>query len=163
VVVGGGDTAAVDALLLSRIAEKVILVHRRDTLRATKVYHAHLMNAENVEFLWNSTVADLLSEDRLTGVRLRNTVSGEYTEVLCDGVFVSIGRQPATAFLGGCLALDEHGYIIADETTKTNVPGVYAVGDIRTKHLRQVITAAADGAVAAEEAAKFLFEKISPM
>lgn len=156
IVVGGGNSAAADALYLSRLARKVYLVHRRDTLRATKIYHEPLLQTENVEFLWNSTVTELLSGDRLTGVRLRNTVSGENSEVLCDGVFVSIGRQPATAFLDGCLALDEHGYIIADETTKTNVPGVYAVGDIRTKHLRQVITAAADGAAAVHEAEEYL-------
>ena len=156
VVVGGGNSAAADALHLSRLAEKVYVVHRRDTLRADKIYHEPLMQAENVEFLWNSTVEGFAVGERLSGVTIRNTVSGEKTELPCDGVFVSIGRQPATAFLGGCVSLDGHGYILADETTKTNVPGVYAVGDIRTKRLRQVITAAADGAAAVHEAEEYL-------
>ena len=156
VVVGGGNSAAADALHLSRLAQKVYVVHRRDTLRAEKIYHEPLMQAENVEFLWNSTVEGFAVGERLSGVTIRNTVSGEKTDLACDGVFVSIGRQPATAFLGGCVSLDEHGYILADETTKTNVPGVYAVGDIRTKRLRQVITAAADGAAAVHEAEEYL-------
>ena len=156
VVVGGGNSAAADALHLSRLAQKVYVVHRRDTLRAEKIYHEPLMQAQNVEFLWNSTVEGFAVGERLSGVTIRNTVSGEKTELPCDGVFVSIGRQPATAFLGGCVSLDEHGYILADETTKTNVPGVYAVGDIRTKRLRQVITAAADGAAAVHEAEEYL-------
>ena len=156
VVVGGGNSAAADALHLSRLAEKVYVVHRRDTLRAEKIYHEPLMQAQNVEFLWNSTVEGFAVGERLSGVTIRNTVSGEMTELPCDGVFVSIGRQPATAFLGGCVSLDGHGYILADETTKTNVPGVYAVGDIRTKRLRQVITAAADGAAAVHEAEEYL-------
>ena len=156
VVVGGGNSAAADALHLSRLAQKVYVVHRRDTLRAEKIYHEPLMQAENVEFLWNSTVEGFAVGERLSGVTIRNTVSGEKTELPCDGVFVSIGRQPATAFLGGCVSLDGHGYILADETTKTNVPGVYAVGDIRTKRLRQVITAAADGAAAVHEAEEYL-------
>ena len=156
VVVGGGNSAAADALHLSRLAQKVYVVHRRDTLRAEKIYHEPLMQAENVEFLWNSTVEGFAVGERLSGVTIRNTVSGEKTELPCDGVFVSIGRQPATAFLGGCVLLDGHGYILADETTKTNVPGVYAVGDIRTKRLRQVITAAADGAAAVHEAEEYL-------
>ena len=156
VVVGGGNSAAADALHLSRLAQKVYVVHRRDTLRAEKIYHEPLMQAENVEFLWNSTVEGFAVGERLSGVTIRNTLSGEKTELPCDGVFVSIGRQPATAFLGGCVSLDGHGYILADETTKTNVPGVYAVGDIRTKRLRQVITAAADGAAAVHEAEEYL-------
>ncbi len=156
VVVGGGNSAAADALHLSRLAEKVYVVHRRDALRASKVYHAPLLQADNVEFLWNSAVEDFIVGERLSGVKLRNTVSGDVTEIACDGVFVSIGRQPASAFLGGCLALDDYGYIIAGETTETNVPGVYAVGDIRTKRLRQVVTAAADGAAAVHEAEEYL-------
>ena len=107
----------------------MILVHRRDTLRATKIYHEPLAQAENVEFRWNSVVSALLSGDRLTGVRLRDTVTGEESVVDCDGVFVSVGRQPATALAVGQLALDGGGYIVAGETTETSIPGVYAVGD----------------------------------
>ena len=156
IVVGGGNTAAADALLLSRIAEKVILVHRRDTLRATKIYHEPLMQAENVEFRWNSTVKELLHEAKITGVRLSDVNTGEESTIACDGVFVSVGRKPATEFLGGQVELDGNGYVVAGEDTKTNIPGVFAVGDIRTKELRQIVTAVADGAVAVHEAEKYL-------
>ena len=156
VVVGGGNTAAADALLLSRIAEKVILVHRRDTLRATKIYHEPLMQAQNVEFRWNSTVKELLHEEKIIGVRLSDVNTGEESTIACDGVFVSVGRRPATEFLGGQVNLDGNGYVVAGEDTKTNIPGVYAVGDMRTKELRQIVTAVADGAVAVHEAEKYL-------
>ena len=148
VVVGGGNSAAADAMLLSRIAKKVLLVHRRDTLRATKVYHQPLMQAGNIEFCWNSTVSELLHQDKLTGVKLKDVNTGEETTVPCDGVFISVGRKPATELVQGQLELDRSGYVVADETTKTNLPGVYAVGDVRTKPLRQVVTAVADGATA---------------
>ena len=156
VVVGGGNSAAADALILSRIAQKVILVHRRDALRATKVYHEPLMKTQNLEFRWNSTVSALLHEEEVTGVRLKDTVTGAETEVPCDAVFVSIGRKPATELVEGQLELDRSGYIVADETTRTNIPGVFAVGDVRTKPLRQVVTAVADGAVAVHMAEEYL-------
>ena len=158
VVVGGGNTAAADALLLSRIAKKVIIVHRRDTLRATKIYHAPLMQAENVEFRWNSAVTQLLHGDRLTGVMLQNLQSGEVSELACDGIFVSIGRSPASRLFAKQLALDDSGYIIAGEDTKTNLPGVFAIGDVRTKQVRQIVTAVADGAVASHHAEMYLAE-----
>lgn len=158
-VVGGGNTAAADALLLSRIAKEVILIHRRDTLRATKIYHAPLENAQNVTFYWNSTVTELLHGDTLTGLRLKNIKTGEESNISCDGVFISIGRTPATEFLNGQLVLDHNGYIAAGENTMTSIPGVYAVGDIRTKALRQVVTAVADGAVAAHMAETYLAEE----
>ena len=156
VVVGGGNSAAADAMLLSRIAQKVILVHRRDALRATKVYHAPLMQAENLEFRWNSVVTELLHEEKLTGVKVKNVHTGEEDTIPCDGVFISVGRKPATELVQGQLELDSSGYIIADETTATNLPGVYAVGDVRTKPLRQVVTAVADGATAVHMAEEFL-------
>lgn len=155
-VIGGGNSAAADAMLLSRIAQKVILIHRRDTLRATKIYHEPLMQAENIEFHWNSVVTELLHEDKLTGVKLKDVHSGEETTLSCDGVFISVGRKPATELVQGQLNLDQSGYIIADETTKTNLPGVYAVGDVRTKPLRQVVTAVADGAIAVHMVEEFL-------
>ena len=157
-VVGGGNSAAADALTLSRIAQKVYLIHRRDSLRATKVYHQPLLDAPNVELCWNSTVAALLHGEHLTGLRLRNTETGTERELACDGVFVSVGRSPATALFREELALDDAGYIAADESTRTNLPGVFAAGDVRTKALRQVVTAAADGAVAAHYAAEYLAE-----
>lgn len=156
VVVGGGNSAAADALLLSRIAKKVIVVHRRDTLRATKIYHEPLLNAENVEFRWNNTVAELLHEDRLTGVRLKDVHTGEESTLECEGVFISVGRKPATDLVKNQLELDSSGYVAAGETTQTNIPGVYAVGDVRTKPLRQVVTAVADGATAVQMAEEYL-------
>lgn len=159
VVVGGGNSAAADAMILSRIAKKVILVHRRDTLRATKVYHEPLEKAENIEFRWNSVVNSIEHDDRVTGVRLRNVISGEETAVACDGVFVSVGRKPASQLVQGQLELDKSGYIIAGESTQTSVPGVYAVGDVRTKALRQVVTAVADGAIAVHAAEEYLAGK----
>ncbi len=158
VVVGGGNSAVGDALLLSRIAKKVILVHRRDTLRATKVYHDQLRKAENVEFRWNSAVAQLLHQEKVTGVRLRNVLTGEEETLTCDGVFISVGRKPVTEFLAGAVALDGSGYVVADETTAASVRGVYAVGDVRTKLLRQVVTAVADGAMAVHMAEEYLAE-----
>ncbi|MBQ9952451.1 MAG: thioredoxin-disulfide reductase [Clostridia bacterium] len=155
-VVGGGNTAAADALLLSRVANKVTVIHRRDELRATKIYHEPLMKAENVEFRWNSTVEELLHDGRLTGVKIRNAVSGEEEILNVDGVFVSIGRKPATELVKGQLELDESGYVVADESTVTSIPGVFAVGDVRTKPLRQVVTAVADGAVAVHHAEEYL-------
>jgi len=148
VIVGGGNSAAAEALQLSRVAKEVILVHRRDSLRATKLYHEQLEKAENVRFLWNSQVTDLHFEQRLTGVTVKRVDTGEKTLVSTDGLFISIGRVPETELVRGQLALDESGYIVADETTRTNLPGVFAVGDVRTKALRQVVTAAADGATA---------------
>ncbi len=159
VVVGGGNSAAADALYLSRLAKKVLLVHRRDTLRATKIYHAPLMKTENVETVWNSRVSRLVAGNRLEAVELIDVNSGESRQVACDGLFVSIGRKPATEFLQGVIELDESGYIVADESTKTKVEGVYAVGDVRTKALRQIVTAVADGAVAANFAEEYLSQE----
>ena len=183
VVVGGGNSAAADALILSRIAQKVILVHRRDSLRATKVYHAlilsriaqkvilvhrrdtlratkvyhrPLMEAANLEFRWNSVVTELLHGDKFTGVKLRDVTTGAETVLPCDGVFISVGRKPATELVQGQLELDRSGYVVADETTKTSLPGVYAVGDVRTKPLRQVVTAVSDGATAVHMAEEYL-------
>lgn len=159
VVIGGGNSAATDALYLSRLAKKVYVVHRRDTLRASGIYYKALTEAGNVEFIWNSTVCELLAGERVSGVKIRNESTGQIRSLSCDGVFVSIGREPATDFLAGAVALDKNGYITADETTKTSVDGVFAAGDIRTKAVRQIVTATADGAVAAHFAEKYLSEK----
>lgn len=156
VVVGGGNSAAADALYLSRLAAKVYVVHRRDRLRAAKIYHEPLMQAENVEFLWNSTVSELVADGRVTGVKIKDVNTQVVTDLACDGVFVSIGRNPATEFLGDSVALDPSGYVMADESTQTGVKGVFAVGDIRTKALRQIVTATADGAVAVHYAEEYL-------
>lgn len=154
-VVGGGNSAAADALLLSKICEKVYVIHRRDTMRATKIYHDPLMKEKNIEFKWNSQVDKLLYDEKIKGVVLKNK-DGSTQEISLDGLFVSIGRNPATELFREQLELDSSGYIVADESTKTNLPGVFAVGDVRTKAVRQIITAAADGAVAAHFAEEFI-------
>ena len=155
-VVGGGNSAVSDALYLSNLAERVYLIHRRDTLRATGIYHKPLMEAKNIEFLWDSTVQDFLVGQRLEGVLLKHLKTDLTSELRIDGLFVSIGRSPATELFNGQLILDRNGYIAADESTKTNLEGVYAVGDVRTKALRQVVTAVGDGAVAAHFAGEYL-------
>ena len=156
VVVGGGNTAVSDVLYLSRLCEKVYLVHRRDTLRASKVYLDPLQKAENVEFVWDSEVKQLLRDQAVTGVRVRNKKTGEERDIPCGGVFVAVGHVPNTELYRGQVELDEAGYVLADETTQTNLPGVFAVGDLRKKPLRQVVTAASDGAVAAHFIEEYL-------
>ena len=156
VVVGGGNTAVSDVLYLSRLCEKVYLVHRRDTLRASKVYLDPLQKAENVEFVWDSEVKQLLRDQAVTGVRVRNKKTGKERDIPCAGVFVAVGYLPNTQLYRGQVELDEAGYVLADETTQTNLPGVFAVGDLRKKPLRQVVTAASDGAVAAHFIEEYL-------
>ena len=155
-VVGGGNSAAADVLLLSRLASRVTVIHRRDALRAERHSQEALSKAENVEFLWNASVLSLEKGEEGVLLSLEDTQTGERRCLLVDGVFVSIGRRPATALFEGQLLLDNEGYIVADETTKTNLPGVYAVGDVRQKPLRQIVTAVGDGAVAAHFAEEFL-------
>ena len=158
-IVGGGNTAVEDALHLARLCRQVILIHRRDTLRASKVYHDAILNAPNVSFHWDSVVEDILGEDKVTAVQVKNLKTGDVTDVPVDGIFVAIGRTPETGFLQGQLTLDDAGYIIADETTRTDIAGVYAVGDVRIKAVRQIVTAVADGAVAIHYAEEYLREK----
>ena len=131
-------------------------------MRADQIDQQALQEADNVQFLWNSVVTELLHEDRITGVRVRNVDSGQETVVPCDGVFVSIGRKPATELLGGQVTLDPNGYIDAGETLETNVPGVYAVGDVRRKDLRQVVTAVSDGAAAVHQIEAYLTKEGQP-
>ncbi len=152
-VVGGGNSALEDALYLARLAKKVYLIHRRDSFRASKIYVDALGKSTNIEFLANSSVSELIADERVTGIRLAD---GRELEV--NGLFVSIGRKPASEIFRGQLDLDEGGYIIADESTRTNIAGVYAVGDVRTKPLRQVVTAVGDGAVAVHFAEEYLAE-----
>lgn len=154
-VVGGGNSAAADALLLSKICKKVYVIHRRDTMRATKIYHDPLIKEKNIEFKWNSQVDQLLYDEKIKGVVLKNK-DGSTQEISLDGLFVSIGRNPATKLFNEQLKLDTSGYIAADESTKTNLPGVFAVGDVRTKSVRQIVTAVADGAVAAHFAEEYI-------
>ena len=156
VVIGGGNSAIGAARYLSRLCKQVIVVHRRDTLRASKAEHEKLLQMENVEICYNSEVTAFLHETKVNGVALRNTVTGETHEISCDGVFVSVGQSPNTKLFDGQIELDAGGYVVADESTRTNLSGVFAAGDVRTKPLRQVVTACADGAVAASQAESFL-------
>ena len=156
IVAGGGNSAAAEALYLSRIAKEVIIVHRRDSLRATQIYHKPLMDAPNIRFEWDSEILELQGEELLTGVKVRNKKNGKEKVLEAQGLFVSIGRSPATNLVKEQFTLDDAGYIMAGEDTKTNLPGVYAVGDVRTKELRQIVTAVADGAMAAHVAEGYL-------
>lgn len=158
VVVGGGNSAVEDAIYLSRLCNKVRLIHRRDTFRASKIYQDELLKADNIELILDSEVKELLFEDKVRGVRVFNKKTSEEMIIDTDGVFISIGRQPISDIWKGQVDIDENGYIIADETTKTNIPGVYVVGDVRTKALRQVVTATADGAVAAHFVEEYILQ-----
>ena len=157
VVVGGGDTAVADTLYLANLCRSVTLVHRRQALRAAAMYEPRLAALGNVSFAWNSTVEAILGDDGLvSGVRLQHLDTGDRQEMPCAGVFVAVGTQPNTAFLEGLLSLDAAGYVVADELGQTSVPGVFAAGDVRTKVLRQVVTAVSDGANAAHSAIEYL-------
>lgn len=157
VVVGGGNTAVGDALYLSNLCERVYLVHRRDTYRASKALTDALAAKENIIRITNSRVTELLTNNgSLCGVKIENLKDKAFTDIPASALFVSIGRVPATALFADKIKTDEAGYIVAGEDTKTSVDGVFAAGDIRTKDLRQIITAAADGAVAAHFAGEYL-------
>lgn len=155
-VIGGGNSAAADALYLANLCEKVYLIHRRDSLRASRVYHQPIFDAENIEIIWDSQAVELSGDGRLSGITLENTKTAEKTHLMVDAIFVSIGREPQSELFRDFLDIDPYGYIIADETTKTNLGGVFASGDVRTKALRQVVTACADGAVSAHFAEEYL-------
>lgn len=145
-IVGGGDTAVEDALFLSRICEKVYIIHRRDEFRAIKTYVKKAEEADNIEFVLDSGVEEIIGTDQVEGIKVRNKKTDEVKEIDVDGVFIAIGNRPNSEVFKGIIDMDSDGYIIAGEEGRTNISGVYAAGDIRTKHLRQVITAASDGA-----------------
>ena len=155
-VVGGGNTALTDALLLSRLAKKVFLVHRRDTLRAAKVYQEQMAKTENIQFIPKHIVSELLPRENGLDVILKNVGGKELMPIACDGLFVSIGHYPATGLFRGILDLEDSGYIKANESTCTDIPGVFVAGDVRTKPARQIVTATADGAVAALHAENYV-------
>lgn len=160
IVNGGGDTAVEDALYLSNIAEKIYIVHRRGTFRAAASGVKKAEAKANIEFVLESAVEEIIGDgSRVTAVRLKNLTDGSEKELQCDGIFIAIGRIPDTEMFAGQLELDESGYIKSDETCRTNIDGVYAIGDVRTKPLRQIITACADGAVAVKFAEEYLSEK----
>lgn len=158
-IVGGGDTAAADAIYLSRICHKVWVFVRRDVLRATAIYHEKLKALPNVQIIWNTVVEGILEEDgRVSGVHVRNKATGEEQDVPVSAMFVAIGTTPNSEFLNGKLELDLKGNIVADEMGKTSHPGVFAAGDVRTKVLRQVSTGVGDGANAADAVAEYLLQ-----
>lgn len=157
-VVGGGDTAVEDALYLSRLAKKVYLIHRRDKLRAAQILQERLFES-SVQVIWDSEITKLYSEQTLTGIAVTNLKTNEITELDLQGLFIAVGSVPATQLVKGIVELNEQGYIIANEKCETSVKGVFAAGDIRQKELRQIITAAADGAISVYQAEKYILTK----
>ena len=157
-VVGGGDVAVEDAIFLARICEKVYVVHRRDEFRADRILQDSLRSCENVEIIWDSVAVEIQGAEQVTGVKISNVKTGQETVIHTDGVFIAVGIIPNTQWLGELVPLDETGYIIAGEEGITGTPGIFAAGDVRTKMLRQVVTAVADGANAVVSAQKYLIE-----
>lgn len=154
-VIGGGNSAVADAVYLSRLARRVYLIHRREELKAEALLRNSLAKCDNVEFIKNATLKEINGEERVDSINIA-LADGEERVVSVDAVFVSIGREPRSELFRDEVAIDKYGYIVADETTRTNVDGVFAAGDVRTKALRQVVTAAADGAVAAHFAEEYI-------
>lgn len=154
---GGGDTAVEDALYLSRIASKVYLVHRRDELRANKTLQTRLFESD-VEVVWNSTIKEIQGDDKLNAIVTVDKTDGSKRTIELDGLFIAIGGIPTSDLVKNLVDLDPQGYIITNENCETNIPGIFAVGDIRKKSLRQIITAAADGAIAVHSAEKYILE-----
>jgi thioredoxin reductase (NADPH) len=156
IVVGGGDSAMEEATFLTKFATKVSIVHRRDKLRASKIMQDRAMKNEKIAFAWNSVVEDVLGQDVVTGVRLRNMVTGKISELACAGVFVAIGHRPNTALFADQIDMDEKGYIRTHAGTATSIPGVFAAGDVQDSSYRQAVTAAGSGCMAAIDAERFL-------
>lgn len=155
-VVGGGDAALEDAIFLARMCEKVYIVHRRDKLRGAKRLQERVQALENIEFVWNSETVAVEGNAQVEALRLRQTQTGEERRLDVDGVFIAVGIAPESELYAGQLELDEQGYIRADESGQTSVPGVFAAGDVRTKALRQILTAASDGANCVASAERYL-------
>ncbi|MCC6965176.1 MAG: thioredoxin-disulfide reductase [Nitrospira sp.] len=163
VIVGGGDSAVEEATFLTKFARTVTVVHRRDKLRASKIMQDRAMRNEKISFAWNSVVEDILGKDLVTGVRLKNIVTGTSTDLPCAGVFIAIGHRPNTDLVKGQLDMDEHGYILTSRGAHTTVPGVFAAGDVQDAKYRQAITAAGSGCMAAIDAERFLESALHPL
>lgn len=156
VVVGGGDTAVEDSVFLTKYASNVTIIHRRDKFRAQRIIQERALSHPTINVSWNSVVKQIVGTDSVEQIILRNVQTNKETTLAVDGVFVLVGLDPNTKFLAGSINLDEHGYIITDENMQTNIPGVFAAGDVRKKLLRQIVTACADGAIAAIAAQKHI-------
>lgn len=159
-VVGGGDVAVEDAVYLSRFCRKVYLIHRRDSLRAAKSLQEKLFSCENAELVWNSTLQEIWGTDLVEGIRIRQRGEDTEREIAVEGVFIAVGMRPNTEIYRGTVACDDGGYLVAGEDCATSVPGIFAAGDIRTKVLRQIVTAVSDGACAVASAEKYLVQRI---
>lgn len=155
-VIGGGDVAAEDALFLARGCEKVYLIHRRDSLRAAAILQERVKECDKIEIIWNTVVTQIAGDDHVECLKLKNLVSNEESMLDVDGVFIAVGTVPNSQIVNKMLQMDKNGYICADEMGITNVPGVFAVGDIRTKQLRQIVTAVSDGANAVTSVQNYL-------
>jgi len=158
VVVGGGDSALEEAIFLTRFVTQVHVVHRRNRLRAEKVFQERAFRNEKIEFVWDSVITEILGEGKVAGVRLKNVKTEEESTLEADGVFIYVGVIPNTGFLGGQLELDDRGYIVTNRQCHTSMPGVFAAGDVQERVLKQVSTAVGSGAMAAMEAEKFIAE-----
>ena len=158
IVAGGGDSAIAEGIFLTRFASEVFVVHRRDQLRATKIYQERAFANSKIRFVWDSVVEEIVGEQTVTGVQVRNVKTGETSVIEADGVFVYIGMDPETELFAGQIELNEAGYIITDRHQRTNVPGVFTAGDVQDPHYRQIVIAAGTGAIAAMEAERFLAE-----
>jgi thioredoxin reductase (NADPH) len=155
-VVGGGDSALEEALFLTKFADKVTVIHRRDALRASKIMQERAFKNDKIEFLWEHVVIELLGTDKLGGVRVRHVLTGEESELAVTGLFVAIGHAPNTDLFGGQLEMDAAGYLLTRDGTRTNVEGVFACGDVQDHVYRQAVTAAGSGCMAAIDAERWL-------
>ena len=158
-VVGGGDVALEDAIFLARGCEKVYLVHRRDEFRGAKILQDNLMSLPNVEIIWDSVVKEICGEEQVECVKILNRKTEELSEMKVDGIFIAVGIHPNTECFTGLVEVDKNGYIVAGENCETSMPGIFVAGDTRTKELRQIITAVADGANAINSVQKYLLTK----
>jgi len=157
-VVGGGDTAIEEALYLTKFAQEVTIIHRRDRLRATKILQERVFADKKINFTWDSVAAKILGKEKVEGVLIQNKKTGEEKEIFCQGVFVFVGNVPNSKFLNEIIKLDKKGYILTDNNMMTSQEGIYACGDVRKKLLRQVVTACGEGATAALAAQKYIEE-----